>query len=97
MDPVLTFMLTRGANVNARSVNKLYLSNRRELSAGMTPLMLAVTTNKKKHVAILLQHGADTSVHDEDGKTVWDYAEEFADAELQALLKTATDPSASSQ
>jgi ankyrin repeat protein len=94
MEPVLTFMLTKGANVNARSVNRLYLPHWQELPAGMTPLMLAVATNRKKHVEILLQHGADTSVYDANGKTVWDYAEEFADAALQALLKTAADPSA---
>jgi hypothetical protein len=91
MEPVITFMLSKGAQVNTRSVNKLYLSDWRALPAGITPLILAVASNKKKYVAMLLKHGADTSIHDEDGKTVWDYADEFADEEMQQLLKTAVD------
>ena len=56
MAPVITFMITKGANVNAKSVNKLYLSNRRELPAGMTPLMLATATNQNRHVAVSYTH-----------------------------------------
>ena len=69
---------TKGTNINAQTVNPLYLSHRLALPRGVTPLILAVVTNKPTHVAILLQHGADLSIQDESGKTAWDYVEALA-------------------
>jgi ankyrin repeat protein len=88
MAPVVRFLIGRGADVNTRSRNPLYPRNWGRLPAGHTPLMLAVVRDRPGYVQLLLEHGADPALQDEDGKTAWDYAAERPDADAAKVLLT---------
>jgi ankyrin repeat protein len=88
LSPVLTFLIEKGADVNARSPNPMYPDNHGPLPKGLTPLMLAVIDHHWQYVDILLQHGADKTARDESGHTALDYArEEKADEAKLRLLR----------
>jgi ankyrin repeat protein len=71
-------LLAAGADVNARDVR------------GMTPLMLAVATDRQDPAVIrmLLEHGADTTIKSNLGETAADWARRAALAPALDLLKT---------
>jgi len=56
--------LDAGADVNARS------------EGGETALMWAARDGTPEHLKVLLDAGADASIKDTDGKTVWDLAQD---------------------
>jgi ankyrin repeat protein len=64
---VIKVLLDAGAKVNARDVR------------GMTPLMLAVSSDRPnpKVVRLLLERGADPKIKDGEGETVVDWARKF--------------------
>lgn len=73
---LVKLLIDAGANVNARDVR------------GMTPLMLAVSTDRPdpRIINLLLAKGADPSVRSKRGETTLDWAKKFRDPEvLQAL------------
>ncbi len=57
-------------------------------SLGQTALILAVRGEDTKMVKILLQYGADFSVRDNSGKTVFDYLKEIEDKEIIELINS---------
>ena len=54
---------------------------------GMTPLHQAVTYNSTDAMKVLLQHGADPSIVDNTGKTVFDLALNLNEREAIRLLE----------
>ena len=76
MTPVIRFLLTKGARVDTQARSPLYPDDRGPLPVGHTPLIIAVTSNKPGYVQIFLEHGADISLRDADGKTALDYVAE---------------------
>jgi ankyrin repeat protein len=77
-------LLAAGADVNARDVR------------GMTPLMLAVATDRQDPAVIrmLLEHGADTTIKSNLGETAGDWARRAALPTAMDLLKTHAAPAA---
>lgn len=53
-----------------------------------TPLMDAVLSEDVQLAQLLIDNGADTSYKDAEGKTIYDYAVEFGNEELRALLES---------
>ena len=54
---------------------------------GTTPLMLGAKSGSVEATRILLEHGADKTIRDKDGKTAYDYAIENEHLELAELLR----------
>jgi ankyrin repeat protein len=73
---VLTFLISRGADVNARTVNKLQRGDGLEIPAGATPLILAVMLKKPIYAEILLANRANATLADASGRTALDHARE---------------------
>jgi ankyrin repeat protein len=73
----VALLLERGADVNARQ------------QVGYTPLMGAAASGRGDIADLLLQHGADTALLSDDGKTAADIAREHGHVELAARLSGA--------
>lgn len=71
---IVTLLLEKGASVNARQVG------------GFTPLMSAAAANRRDLVELLLAHGADSALTNDQGQTAADFARERGYAELGAWL-----------
>ncbi len=71
----LSFVLQRGANINARGPD------------GDTPLLIAVRRDDRVFVRHLLDRGADPFVIDAQGKTALAIAEELGHADVARLLR----------
>ena len=54
---------------------------------GQTPLMMSVKNNAIDTAKLLLDYGADKSVKDNNGKTVYDLAAEVGNVEMNELLR----------
>lgn len=74
LSAVLLFLLEKGADVNARTVNPLYPDGKPATATALTPLIAAVLENRADYVDILLRHGADPSLRDSSGRSAADYA-----------------------
>lgn len=70
----IEILLLSGANINERG------------EAGSTPLGNAVEQGHSSAVRYLLEHGADTTIANDDGDTALDLAEYFGDREVIELL-----------
>ncbi len=82
---VLQYLLEQGVDVNERSAQPLFPSNKPELPAGLTPLMLVADQDRLAAAEILLRNGADRTLRDPGGKSAFDYAP-VRNAALRALL-----------
>ena len=58
-----------------------------DTSVGMTALMFAARDSAPEMVQLLLDYGADKSIKSSDGKTAYDYAVQFNNKDIVALLK----------
>ena len=69
-------LLDHGANVNARD------------SRGMTPLMLAISTDRAdpRVIRLLLAKGADPNIKSDNGETAVDWAKKFQNAQAMEAL-----------
>jgi ankyrin repeat protein len=67
--------LNNGADVNLSNNN------------GTTPLIFSCMYNKIESVKVLIEHKADTSAKDSEGKTALDYARENSFSEIVDLLE----------
>jgi uncharacterized protein len=72
---IVTLLLNNGADANARQ------------AGGFTPLFSAATANRRDLAELLLAHGADLSVVNDQGKTAAHFARERGHAELAAWLE----------
>jgi hypothetical protein len=72
--PVLQFMLENGADVNAKTVNKINSGYENELPERITPLMIAAYFNKEEYVELLLRYNANKNIKDSSGLTAFHYA-----------------------
>ena len=70
-------LLKKGVNVNARGIKD------------RTPIMAAAAFNKIELVRLLIEHGADVSVSDEEGATALKVAENKGNHEIASLLRSA--------
>jgi ankyrin repeat protein len=68
-------LIAHGANVNARA------------AGGHIPLHEASATGNVELVNLLIEHGADVNTKTDDGKTRLDFATEYEQPEVIALLK----------
>jgi ankyrin repeat protein len=82
---IARMLLDAKAPVNARDVR------------GMTPLMLAIATDRPNRalVALLQQHGADPSIRDRNGETDADWARKFQSQSAAAAATNTARPAAS--
>lgn len=73
---LLKLLIDAGANVNARDAR------------GMTPLMLAIATDRPdpRIIRLLLEKGADLSIRSKRGETALDWANKFRNPEVFAAL-----------
>lgn len=58
-----------------------------DTSVGMTALMFAARDSTPEMVKLLLNYGADKSIKSTDGKTAYDYAVQFNNKDIMALLE----------
>ena len=58
-----------------------------DTSVGMTALMFAARDSTPEMVQLLLDYGADKNIKSTDGKTAYDYAVEFNNKDIIALLE----------
>lgn len=58
-----------------------------DTSVGMTALMFAARDSTPEMVQLLLDYGADKSIKSTDGKTAYDYAVQFNNKDIMALLE----------
>ena len=58
-----------------------------DVSVGMTALMFAAMDSTPEMVKLLLDYGADKSIKCADGKTAYDYAVQFNNEDIIALLE----------
>lgn len=58
-----------------------------DTSVGMTALMFAARDSTPEMVQLLLDYGADKNIKSTDGKTAYDYAVEFNNKDIVALLE----------
>ena len=73
---IWNLLLDNGVDIDARS------------DFGMTALITAVERGRPKLVKLLVEHGADPTITDNDGKRAVDYIENTTrEAELKALLE----------
>ncbi len=72
---LMNLLLKKGGFINAQSPNKT------------TPLMMAVSSGKKKAVQVLLDSGADTSLINEMGLSVLDFSIQLEQKEIESLLR----------
>ena len=88
LSPVLTLLIEKGAEINARSPHEVYPPDRGPLPRGLTPLILAVIQKRPQYIAILLKHGADKTIRDANGLTALDWAnQEKAGESIMELLR----------
>ena len=71
---IVALLLEKGASVNARQVG------------GFTPLMSAAAANRRDLAELLLAHGADPALTNDQGQTAADFARERGHTELAAWL-----------
>ena len=58
-----------------------------DTSVGITALMFAARDSTPEMVKLLLDYGADKSIKSTDGKTAYDYAVQFNNKDIIALLE----------
>jgi len=73
--------------VSARLIDDYHLPIDTIDDYGQTPLMYSARNNSADTARLLLEHGADRSIADNDGKTAYDFAVENGNIELMELLK----------
>jgi ankyrin repeat protein len=73
-------LLDHGADINARDLR------------GMTPLMLAVATDRAdpRAIRLLLQRGADQNIRSDSGEAAVDWAKKFQNAEIMQAFDLAS-------
>ena len=80
------------ARDNSLSISKILVNDYQfdvnyQTLTGKTPLMFAAEKGNGEIINMLLSHGADKTLTDENGKTAYDYAVENGYTELAELLK----------
>ncbi len=80
---IVRLLLDYDANINALEYNEKSLD---EVSSQMTALSYAARGGHAGIVSILLEHGADTSLRNNDGESAFDIARKNGYSDIQALL-----------
>ena len=77
--------------ISENLINKYNLTIDAINEYGETPLMMSAENNAIDTAKLLLEHGADRSIKNNDGKTAYDLALEKGHTELAELLKPEED------
>lgn len=73
--------------ISENLINNYQLSIDKINENGQTPLMMGAKNNAMDTVKLLLEHGADKSIKDNNGKTAYDLAVENGNMDIAELLK----------
>jgi len=82
-----TAVRSNSALITENLINNYHLPVDEIGEKGKTPLMWGARENSLGAVKLLLEHGADKSIKDNEGKTAYNYAIEGGNREVAELLK----------